>query len=551
MKIIYYLILLSLIPRVVFGQGSALLVGGGSENYNQWSDEPYSWFVQKADSGKIINIDVSTASTWYPNYFKWFGADQTSHELQIPNQSTANDSAIYYELISAKGIFIEGGDQWDYISNWKGTLVEDAIHYVFNNGGAIGGTSAGLAVLGEVVFDAKYGSAYPDVVAYNPYNSRVHFTDDFLEILPNILTDSHFHSRGRLGRLIPMMARRIQDFGENNIIGIGITENTALCIDENNIATAYGDAAVTILYASDSSTISCLPNIPVTFTHIHFDQLIHGSVYDLNTKTIIDPGPYLISLGTPAFNPTFTDTLLNGSDGLAINFGEYTITNLTSNELNAWNGNLIQGTGMGIIPNSIVIPKIYNDNTYDENRWIGGMWLCTLHPHFSAIYLDNTCTAHINSSGILTSNKLTYVLDTYSATYAGTNGTRNTSYCGIIGVKLHFLSIGDQYDLLNHQSPLSQIIEENQKLDEFNLHQNYPNPFNPSTIIGFNLPKPNKVKIEIFNLIGQRIKLLMEETMSTGNHEVEFIAGNIPSGVYFYKIQAGNFSQVKKMILLQ
>jgi cyanophycinase len=551
MKIIYYLILMSLIPQIVFSQGSALLVGGGSENYNRWSDEPYSWFVQQSDSGKIINIDVATASTWYPNYFKWFGADQSSHELQIPNQSTANDSATYFELISAKGIFIEGGDQWDYVSNWKGTLVEDAIHYVFNNGGAIGGTSAGLAVLGEVVFDAKYGSAYPDEVAYNPYNSRVHFTDDFLEILPNIITDSHLHSRGRLGRLIPMMARRIQDFGENNIIGIGITENAAFCIDENKIATAYGDAAVTILYASDSSYISCIPNIPVTFTYINFDQLIHGSVYDLNTKTLLDPGPYFNNLGIPALNPTFSDTLLNGSDELAINLGEYTITNLTSNELNAWNGNLIQGTGLGLISNSVIIPKIYNDFDFDENRWIGGMWICAVHPHSTAIYLDNTCTANINSTGMLTSNKLTYVLDTYFATYAGINGTRSTNYCGIIGAKLHFLSNGDQYDLLNHRSPLSPIIEENINLEEFNLHQNYPNPFNPSTKIDFSLAIPNKTKIEIFNITGQRIKLLVNEPMSAGNHQVEFTANNIPSGVYFYKLEAGNFSQVKKMILLQ
>ena len=108
-----------------------------------------------------------------------------SQELarEIAAAESANDSSTYYELISARGIFIEGGDQYDYISTWKGTLVEDAIHIVFANGGAIGGTSAGLAVLGEIVFSARYGSAYPEETAYNPYDSYIQFEDDFLQIL--------------------------------------------------------------------------------------------------------------------------------------------------------------------------------------------------------------------------------------------------------------------------------------------------------------------------------------------------------------------------------
>lgn len=549
MKVIYYLLLL--IPQIILCQGSALLVGGGSENYNRWSDEPYGWFVQQADSGKIINIDVSTASSWYPNYFKWLGADQFSHALQIPNQTIANDSATYFELISAKGIFIEGGDQWDYVSTWKGTLVEDAIHYVFNSGGAIGGTSAGLAILGEVVFDAKYGSAYPDVVAYNPYNSRVSFTDDFLEILPNILSDSHLHTRGRLGRLIPMMARRIQDFNENNIIGIGITDNTALCIDENKIATAYGDASVTILYASDSSYISCKPNNPLTFTNINFDQLIPGAVYDLNTKTLIDPGPYLANIGTPSFNPTFIDTLLNGSDESTINLGEYTITNLTSSELIAWYGNLIQGAGLGLVPNSVIIPKIYNDFTYDENRWVGGMWICTIHPHSTAIYLDNNCTANINSAGMLTSNKLTYILDTYSATYAGVNGTRSTNHCGIIGGKLHFLGPGDQYNFLNHEFVFTGINNKIQKPNKFYLEQNYPNPFNIQTIIRYTIPFATKISLTIYNLTGEQVDILVDQQQNAGKFSVQWNTSALASGVYFYELKTEYFTEIKKCLLLR
>jgi PKD repeat protein len=88
------------------------------------------------------------------------------------------------------------------------------------------------------------------------------------------------------------------------------------------------------------------------------------------------------------------------------------------------------------------------------------------------------------------------------------------------------------------------------KLD-FRLNQNYPNPFNPTTKIKFDLPKPEKIKIEVFDLLGQKIKTLLNKPMPKGYHEVEFTAKNLPSGVYLYKIEAGKFQEVKKMILLR
>jgi len=86
---------------------------------------------------------------------------------------------------------------------------------------------------------------------------------------------------------------------------------------------------------------------------------------------------------------------------------------------------------------------------------------------------------------------------------------------------------------------------------QFNLWQNYPNPFNPSTKIKFALPKPENVKIEFYNLIGQKVKTLLNQHMPAGFHEVEFNGQNLFSGIYWYRIEAGNFQDVKKMILLK
>jgi hypothetical protein len=93
----------------------------------------------------------------------------------------------------------------------------------------------------------------------------------------------------------------------------------------------------------------------------------------------------------------------------------------------------------------------------------------------------------------------------------------------------------------------------------FTLQQNYPNPFNPTTKIKYTLPKSEKVKIEVFNLVGQKITTLINKQMPAGSHEVEFTAKNLPSGVYFYRIEAGDpstgsghrFQEVRKMLLMK
>lgn len=86
---------------------------------------------------------------------------------------------------------------------------------------------------------------------------------------------------------------------------------------------------------------------------------------------------------------------------------------------------------------------------------------------------------------------------------------------------------------------------------EYALHQNYPNPFNPSTNIRFALPSAANVHVAVYNLIGQEIAELVSGQLSAGYHEVEWDASNVNSGIYFYKIQAGDFTEIKKMILMK
>ena len=119
------------------------------------------------------------------------------------------------------------------------------------------------------------------------------------------------------------------------------------------------------------------------------------------------------------------------------------------------------------------------------------------------------------------------------------------------------LSIGKYYYRLrqvdfNGAYEYSEVVEvEWCAFNSYLLEQNYPNPFNPITTIKFSVPKTSKVKLTLFNLLGEEVATLVNEEKNAGNYTVEFNATNLPSGVYFYQLKAGELISTKKMILLK
>ena len=88
-------------------------------------------------------------------------------------------------------------------------------------------------------------------------------------------------------------------------------------------------------------------------------------------------------------------------------------------------------------------------------------------------------------------------------------------------------------------------------LVQFELSQNYPNPFNPSTIIKFSIPQSSNVTLKVFNTLGQEVKTLIDQNMESGVHSISFNATDLNSGIYFYRLDAGQFSEVRKMTLIK
>ncbi|MEW6655066.1 MAG: T9SS type A sorting domain-containing protein, partial [Bacteroidota bacterium] len=85
----------------------------------------------------------------------------------------------------------------------------------------------------------------------------------------------------------------------------------------------------------------------------------------------------------------------------------------------------------------------------------------------------------------------------------------------------------------------------------FNLEQNYPNPFNPATTISFSLPSKTFVSLKVFDALGREVSILVSEELPAGTYSSQWNASGLPSGVYFYRLQAGSFVDTKKLILLK
>ena len=317
-KIIFLFLLFTL--NCIYAQGYICAVGGGPEDYNDWSDKPYKWIVERSNKGKIVILSVNDETQWIPKYFKSFGA-VSAVNLKLSSRTIADLQSTYDTIVAASAIFIKGGDQWQYVSNWKNTKTEEAIKQVFKNGGVVAGTSAGAMSLSGVVFTAKNNSAYPKESLINPFYSAINLEDDFLNLVPNVLIDTHVAERGRIGRLIPFLFNYYINSG-NEILGIGIDDMTALCIEPNGIATVYGSGAVSF-FQKDARTKFENSTQGYLIENLKCDQLVQGWSYDLNNKRIFSkPESAKQTAANRQPELPVTDLWLSGSNDIQSNIDQ-------------------------------------------------------------------------------------------------------------------------------------------------------------------------------------------------------------------------------------
>ncbi len=293
----YIVFLITLIyPFFIYSQGYICAIGGGGENYNDWSDAPYSWIVQKSNFGKVIVLSVNDETNWIPDYFVSKGASSAVN-LKINTRDLANSQAVYDSIVAASAIFIKGGDQYNYINYWKGTLTEDAIRAVWQRGGVVAGTSAGAMVLSEFIISAKYGSLTPESAISNPFSQAGFIEPDFLGLVPGTIFDTHFIERARQGRLLAQVVRLFNE-GHTSVRGVGIDDRTALCISPNGKGVVRGSGAVSV-FRADTLTRSIVSGTQYELENLLVTQMVAGWEYDFvnNTVSTLPPSARPFSAG--------------------------------------------------------------------------------------------------------------------------------------------------------------------------------------------------------------------------------------------------------------
>lgn len=287
MKFIKSLLILILISTALSAQnGFLLLIGGGSENITSttsWNYEAFNWAVEKSANKKVAILHYSTTpDSDFEDYFiNHCGASAV--KSFVVNATTANSAVLVNEISEYDVFYMRGGDQWNYYSNWRGKLIEDALHSKYKNGGVICGTSAGLAIMSGVLFTAEYNSAYSNLCIKNTNHVTITLENNFLEFMPGLIFDSHFTNRGRLGRLLSFMANW-KNYYDEEIVGIGVDEITALAIDSSKVATAYGAGTVDIIRFDDNTVFTQGGILDVK--DFQFTKLVQGTSINLNDFSV-------------------------------------------------------------------------------------------------------------------------------------------------------------------------------------------------------------------------------------------------------------------------
>lgn len=220
--------------------GGICMMGGATE-----SDEAMQWFLQRTSGGDVLVLRASGSNGYNDYLYSDLGIAVNSVETIVCNNAgSANEPYIHQRIQQAEAIWFAGGDQWNYVSYWRGTPIDSLVNdAVANRNIVIGGTSAGMAILGRYYFSAQNGSVTSAAALANPYHASVTVdSTDFLhnEWLGEVVTDTHYDNPDRRGRHVVFMARMVTDYGVT-AKGIACDEYTAVCIAPDGIARVYGD----------------------------------------------------------------------------------------------------------------------------------------------------------------------------------------------------------------------------------------------------------------------------------------------------------------------
>lgn len=259
-------------------QGGFVLMGGGGD-----VDEAFEWMSKRGGNGDFLVLRGS-GGDGYQQYLDDLTEANSVETLVLKDAEAARDPFVLERVARADAIFLAGGDQWNYVGKWADSPLLDALNGSILKGVPIGGTSAGLAVLGQHLFTAQNGTVTSEEALPDPYHPNITLSSDFLHAPPleGLVTDSHFSERDRMGRLVTFMSRLQQDRGLDSLRGVGVDEGTAALVDPEGESRTVGKGEAHWVRAT-AAPESCQAGQPLTQTALLVTSVGAGETFSLNS----------------------------------------------------------------------------------------------------------------------------------------------------------------------------------------------------------------------------------------------------------------------------
>lgn len=321
------------VPRPA--EPSLVIMGGGPD-----VDAAFRWMIERSGvrpwtGGRFVVIRASGTDAYNPYlYFSdensgtsrhiapdWVGGAalglSSVETLVIPDRLAANDPFVNHVVGRAQAVFIAGGDQSDYIRYWKNTALHTTLNRLIRQNVPLGGTSAGLAVLGQFDFSAMNDTVYSEEALSDPYNEFMTFDPDPLSLsggflapaaFRNTILDSHLDTRDRMGRLLTFVSRLVAPYPDSSgcpgglldagtsrwhgARGIGVGVETALLVQGNGEQTPYTGRRVSNPTSTTGSAVYfvrplqapkiCASAVPLTVSGMEIRKLDDDTVFNLS-----------------------------------------------------------------------------------------------------------------------------------------------------------------------------------------------------------------------------------------------------------------------------
>lgn len=272
--------------RATVSAPGVVLMGGGTD-----VDAAFAWMIGKSGGGDFLVVRASGTDAYNPYVYTQLGGVRSAETVIVRDRTDVDSAEMLRKVDEAEALFFAGGDQARYVELFEGTMFAQRVRALAARA-PIGGTSAGLHVLGGSIFDARVGSVTSAEALTDPFDPKLTFRDGFLLpptfALADVVTDSHFYERDRMGRSVAFVARGYVATGRA-AKGLAVDEATAVLVEPSSAARVVGSGYAYFL-RMDAAPVRCAAGQPLAAEGVNVLRIAGGSIDAFSFATFTGTG---------------------------------------------------------------------------------------------------------------------------------------------------------------------------------------------------------------------------------------------------------------------